>query len=102
MQRTVLIGLGILVSIGAWFMFRAGGPIVTVIIMLINGAALTVGIVLERTRYKRILDRPPSGFGWVDTGERFVDPGTGRMVTVFSRPDTGERQYVGAPEVMPS
>ncbi len=96
MLRAVLIVVGMLISIAAWFVFRAGGPIVTVAILLINGAALTAGIILERTRYKEILDQPP-GFGWIDTGEKFVDPGSGRMVTVFSRPDTGERRYVGGP-----
>ena len=34
--------------------------------------ALTVGLVFERYRYKRLRDEPP-GPGWVATGERLID-----------------------------
>jgi hypothetical protein len=54
-----------------------------------------VGLVAERWRYKRLGAAPP-GPGWQRTGERFVDPGTGKLVTVYFHPATGERRYVAA------
>ena len=36
----------------------------------------------------------PPGAGWVATKERFVDPESGKLVTVFYQPATGERRYV--------
>lgn len=51
------------------------------------------GLAVERWRYKRLGTRPP-GPGWQRTAERFVDPETGKMVTVYFHPQTGERRYV--------
>ena len=57
-------------------------------------AALVIaGLLVERWRYKRLGAAPP-GPGWERTGERFVDPETGRLVTVWFHPATGERRYV--------
>ena len=58
------------------------------------GAALVGGILLERGRYKRAERQPPEP-DWVATDERFIDPSSGEPVTVFYRPSTGERRYVG-------
>ncbi len=62
-------------------------------VFLVWGAILIGGIVLERFRYKRIENHPP-GPGWTRTAERFVDEETGKMVTVYVRPESGERAYV--------
>lgn len=51
------------------------------------------GLAVERWRYKRLGTTPP-GPGWQHTAERFVDPETGKMVTVYFHPQTGERRYV--------
>ncbi len=56
-------------------------------------AALVIGLVIERWRYKPLAGRPP-GPDWQDTGERFVDPETGKLVTVYFHPRTGERRYI--------
>jgi hypothetical protein len=37
--------------------------------------------------------RPP-GTGWVRTTERFIDDTTGKPITVYVEPATGERQYI--------
>jgi len=58
------------------------------------GVLLLIGLAIERWRYKRLAARPP-GPEWQATGERFVDPETGRLVTVYFQPATGERRYVG-------
>lgn len=51
------------------------------------------GLWIERWRYKPLSSKPPEP-GWEATGERFVDPETGRRVTVYFQPRTGERRYV--------
>jgi hypothetical protein len=56
---------------------------------------LVVGLAIERWRYKR-LGPAPSGPDWQRTDERFVDPETGKLVTVYFHPATGERRYVAA------
>ncbi len=54
---------------------------------------LLLGLAIERWRYKRLGATPP-GPGWQKTDERFVDPETGRLVTVYFHPATGERRYI--------
>ena len=47
-----------------------------------------LGLLLERSRYQ------PSGRGpWVETGERFIDPSSGRLTIVEHNPATGRRRY---------
>jgi hypothetical protein len=58
------------------------------------GAIFVFGIVYERYAYKTVVDKAPAGKGWTRTNERFVDPKSGRTVTVFVKPLTGERAYV--------
>ncbi len=55
------------------------------------GLGLIASFVFDR-RYKPAA-RGPAGPGWVDTGERFIDPVTSKRVAVFTRPETGERAY---------
>jgi hypothetical protein len=55
---------------------------------------MTLGVIFERRGDKPMAGAPP-GPDWIETGERFVDPETGRLVTVFHQPRTGERRYVG-------
>lgn len=38
--------------------------------------------------------RRPSGGSWRPTDERFVDPETGKLVTVWFNAGSGERRYV--------
>jgi hypothetical protein len=57
------------------------------------GALLFIGLAFERWRYKPLTgDR--LGPDWVATDERFIDPETGKLVTVYYHPATGERRYV--------
>ena len=58
--------------------------------LLLIGAAL-----FERWRYKRLQEDRP-GPNWVATDERFIDPESGRNVTVYCDPGTGERRYVAS------
>jgi len=63
---------------------------------LLPALALTVGVIYERKPYKPILDEVPQG-DWRDTGEKFVDPETKRVITVYADPASGKRIYVGQP-----
>jgi hypothetical protein len=54
---------------------------------------LCLALVIERWRYRGLAGARP-GPGWEETGERFLDPETGRLVTVWFHPATGERRYV--------
>jgi hypothetical protein len=51
-----------------------------------------LAILIERSRYKKILDHPP-GDGWKASSERFIDPASGRAVTVWED-RSGRRAYV--------
>ena len=57
------------------------------------GAILLIGLLIERWRYKPLGERSP-GSDWTATGERFVDTETGKLVTVYYHPVSGERRYV--------
>jgi hypothetical protein len=84
-----LIALGLL-ACGAvlWVIGFAGAWV-----FIVWGAILFLALVYERFRYKTIAPAKP-GPGWVKTAERFVDDETGKPVTVYLQPQTGERMYV--------
>lgn len=60
---------------------------------LIFGGLLLLGTVCEQVRYKPI-ERQAPGPGWERTAERFFDEDSGKPVTVYIHPETGERRYV--------
>lgn len=92
MLRSVLLVLGALSLLGA-AICAAQGLYPATFWLLVNGLAMTAGIVWERWRY-RALDTVTPGPGWQRTGERFVDPETGRLTEVWFEPASGERRYV--------
>lgn len=57
------------------------------------GVLLVVGTVFERVIYKPTKAQPP-GPGWVRTAERFIDDTSGKAITVYIEPASGERQYI--------
>ncbi len=62
--------------------------------LAILGLLLVGAVLIERWHYKPLgAERP--GPDWVATGERFIDPESGELVTVFYKPANGERRYVG-------
>ena len=63
--------------------------------LLVFGLMLTAGIVWERWRYKNAVTARAQP-GWQATGERFVDPGSGKLVEVYFDPARGARHYVDA------
>jgi hypothetical protein len=79
----------------------AGGRLAAIIPLAVWGAIFAVSVLVERWRYKPLAnDRP--GCDWQMTPERFVDPESGRLLTVFFNPATGERRYVAGGEKHPA
>lgn len=64
-----------------------GGPA-----LLIVGVLAILTALLEPI-YGRASGKPVDG-DWRSTDEKFVDPETGKLVTVWFDPETGERRYV--------
>jgi hypothetical protein len=62
-------------------------------VFLVLGALFIIGIVFEQVIYKPVSKRRP-GAGWQRTTERFIDDRSGKPVTVYVEPATGERAYV--------
>jgi hypothetical protein len=62
-----------------------------VIILAVYGAILAGGAIFERSQYRPRVDRRSAE--WRPTGERFVDPSTGKLTEVYFNPTTGERDY---------
>jgi hypothetical protein len=95
MLRGCLIVAGILLLVAAAGAGAVGVPTPAVIWLLVLGLILSLGVLVERARYKSIAGAKP-GPGWQATGERFVDPESGKLVEVYFKPATGERRYVEA------
>jgi hypothetical protein len=90
--RRWLIGLGVLyLAVGA-YLLSIHVALVLAIYLAVGGAVLAGSIVLERRGYRPRVDQARGR--WQRTGERFVDPSSGRLVEVRYNPDTGERDYV--------
>jgi hypothetical protein len=92
--RTIVVILGCLTAAGA--LVAAAFCIIPAAIMLgVWAVILLVGLLIERFRYKALGAALP-GPDWQRTDERFVDPETGKLVTVYFHPATGERRYIAA------
>ncbi len=92
MLRNVLLLLSLAaLGIGALCLLLGADP--PAYTLLIWGAILLAAVVYERFRYK-LLARAQPGADWERTSERFVDAESGKLVTVYVQPQTGERQYV--------
>ena len=89
MLRAAVLIFGCLVlALGAYLCNKgASGGIQT----LIGGGVLVLGTLFERWRY---YNRNASADGdWQPTGERFVDPATGKNIEVLYDARSGERRY---------
>ncbi|MBN8736771.1 MAG: hypothetical protein J0H27_10950 [Xanthomonadales bacterium] len=87
---------GLLLLIGAIALLVGGALAVFLPQLIIGGLFLIVALAIERWRYKPVRSERPDP-RWVDTGERFVDPGTQRLTAVYFDPASGERHYLAAP-----
>ena len=91
MLRTVVLIFGFVVmALGARLCVSGighGGGIQA----LVFGAIIVAGTLFERWRYNN--KNAAAGGDWQPTGERFVDPETGKNVEVLYDPQSGERRY---------
>ncbi len=90
--RTIGIAAGLLVMAGGLWLLLIGG-VAPAIVFILEGLLVVIGVVFERATYKAIEAAKP-GPGWTRTPERFVDDASGKLVTVYVQPATGERKYV--------
>lgn len=60
---------------------------------LILGVVVVVTAIAEPV-YGALVHRPPLSGGWRPSGEKFLDPTSGKPVEVWFDPKTGERRYV--------
>jgi hypothetical protein len=93
MLRIGLFLLGLAALVAGLIFLVGGGPLPVIIWLLGLGLVLTLGVAYERVRYKSLAAHRP-GPDWERTEERFVDPATGKQVTVYFRAADGERMYV--------
>jgi hypothetical protein len=93
MLPLVLYVLGGLLLVGALAAALTGFMVALLPQLLFGGLLLVVGLAIERWRYKPLL-RTGADPRWKDTGERFVDPGSGQLTAVYFDPLRGERHYV--------
>jgi hypothetical protein len=93
MLPLVMYVLGGLLLVGAAVAAVTGVMIALLPQLLFGGLLLVVGLAIERWRYKPLLHMGPDP-SWKDTGERFVDPGSGQLTAVYFDPIGGERHYI--------
>ncbi len=92
MLRRFLIAYGVLCLVVAAILLVAGAVIPLAIDLALGGAVVIAALLVERRRYRPRID---SALGrWQDTGERIVDPSSGRLIEVHYNEDTGQRDYV--------
>jgi len=89
----VLIALGI----GGFVAGTAYTPAFPAIPVFIFGCLMLVTALVEPV-YGRLVSRPPLSGGWRPTGEKFIDPTSGKQVEVWFDRSTGERKYVDVGE----
>jgi hypothetical protein len=93
MLPIVLYAMGGLLLLGALVAALTGVLVALLPQLLFGGLLLVVGLAIERWRYKPLLRTGPDPH-WTDTGERFVDPGSGQLTAVYFDPQGGERHYI--------
>ena len=90
MLRAVVLALGVIAVAGGAFLLRAA-RVGAGIYLLCLGAAIILGTIFERWRYRKTA---PAAARWERTGERFEDPATGQILEVHYDRASGERRYV--------
>ena len=92
LRVSLLVVSGALLA-GAASLALAGCALRPLLRLAVPGVILLFALLVEHWRYKPLKSRRP-GPDWLATDERFVDPESGKLVTVFYKPSTGERRYV--------
>ena len=91
LRRVVLLVGGLSIVVGALLALFAGGTARGIgVYVLAEGVVCLLFVLLERSRYRPRAKRPGALRA---TGERMVDPTSGRLLEVWEDPATGEREY---------
>ncbi len=93
-MRAALIAIGTVLLAAVAVALLLGAPARAMLVPGVFAALLLVGTLFERRHYKPLADEPPTGPGWRPTEERFADPTSGALITVYHNARTGERRYV--------
>ena len=93
--RQALIGAGLVALLVVGWAVLSGALILAPVVIGVYAAVVAILLAIERAQYKPILKAPP-GDPWRETDERFVDPASGQLVTVWEEPRTGRRAYVAS------
>jgi ABC-type multidrug transport system fused ATPase/permease subunit len=92
MLRWGIIVYGLLYLVGAVILFFIVHATLSLVLYLaLNGLIIISAVLFERKRYHTSVNRTQGH--WQPTGERFVDPTTGRLMEVSDNTATGERDY---------
>jgi hypothetical protein len=91
MLRSVLIVLASLLFVGSLILMSFAGA--AAIGPLIFSGVFLAALLFENFRYRRPTGQAPGG-DFSPTGERFIDPESGKLIEVHSDPATGARRYV--------
>jgi hypothetical protein len=94
--RNWALAAGMLVAVCGLVLWVSGGPVM----LLVFGVLMTVTAALEPI-YGQANGKPANG-NWQPTDEKFVDPETGRLVSVWFDRQSGERSYVDDGPVPPA
>jgi hypothetical protein len=92
MLRSLVMAAGAALLAGGILCLRYG-VVPPGLMLTLWGVVILAGSLYERFRYKP-LEAAPLGRDWSRTPERFIDPETGRPVTVYVEAGTGSRKYV--------
>jgi hypothetical protein len=87
-SRNWALAAGALVAVCGLVLWVSGGPVM----VFVFGILMMVTAALEPI-YGSASARPLDS-NWRATDERFVDPESGKLVTVWFDPQSGERRYV--------
>lgn len=91
MLRKTVIALGIAFLALAVYLYFQAGVTQAAIVLAVDGVIVMGGTIFERSRYAPKVDLRSAD--WRPTGERFVDPASGKLTEVYFNPTTGERDY---------
>ena len=92
MLRRALIAYAVVCLVVAATLLAVGALAWVAIDLVVSGGVIVGALAIERGRYRQRLDMASGP--WEPTGERFVDPTSGRLMEVRYNRDTGERAYV--------
>ncbi|MBV8665114.1 MAG: hypothetical protein JO269_01395 [Burkholderiaceae bacterium] len=89
MLRLALLVFAALLSVAGLFCLSSGYG--HGLPMTVWGVILLLAVLFERWRYQQSHN---ANGAWQETGERFIDPESGRLTKVLYDPHSGERRYV--------